>query len=91
MAIKSAQTNVGTTAVLLADGNEDDSREGFSFVLVNRGTVSVFLGPSNVTTATGLEVGVGESFDAILGGSDKLYAIAPSGSQRVDVIKSGVK
>lgn len=90
MPISSGQISVTSTATALTGASDDDERADFSVVATNRGTLSVFLGNSTVTTATGLELAVGATVNIELRPGDRLYAIAVSGTQRVDVLKAGV-
>lgn len=56
----------------------------------NRGTASVFVERvSTVTSADGFELGAGEGLRIGPVDSAGLYAVAASGSQRVDVIQVG--
>lgn len=90
MAIRSAQATVGTSAAVLVDAAGDDERADFSALVHNKGSVSVYLGGSGVTVATGYEVGAGEAVALSLTGSDTVYAISGTAGQRVDVLRSGV-
>lgn len=47
--------------------------------IYNAGTDEVYLGGSDVTSATGLPVVAGQSFSYDLGARDELYAICASG------------
>lgn len=91
MAIAARRVSVEVTATRLDTVADDaDSISGQSILVRNKGTVSVYIGPSNVTTATGFELAVGESasFEASVG--DALYGIAASGGQTVHVLETGV-
>lgn len=90
--VRSSQITVGVAATKLAPLEVDNTMAGFTVVVVNRGTGSIFLGGSTaVTTGTGLEVAAGGSFSINLdGGSDEIWAIATAGTQRVDVLRAGV-
>lgn len=80
----SAQVTVTASATLL-----DQSTVGARSLLVrNRGSVSVYLGASNVTVNTGFQLDVGEAVTAdfpTFGGG--LYGIVASGSSRMDVLE----
>jgi heptaprenylglyceryl phosphate synthase len=90
MAVAAAQASVTTTASKIVDPSKDDARQDFAATVHNKGTASIFLGGSDVTTANGYEVAVGEAVSFVLTGSDSLYAVAASGTQRVDVLRTGV-
>lgn len=80
------QAAVTTSASLVAAG---DANAPTSIVLRNRGTASVFWGyASTVSLTTGVELGVGEWLAVPCDSGDKIYAIAASGSQRVDWARS---
>lgn len=91
MAVASAQASVGTSASKIIDPGLDDARQDFAASIHNKGTVSIFLGGSGVTTGNGYEVGAGEAVSLVLTGSDAVYAVAASGTQRVDVLRTGVQ
>jgi hypothetical protein len=87
MAVLSSRATVIATAVRL-DIPETVTR--WSITFVNRGTDPIFIGGAGVTTATGLELGVGERMSMMLRPTDGgVYAIAATGSQRVDRVQIG--
>lgn len=90
MAIKTAQATVTTTAAAVAVGAGDDTSMGWAATVCNRGTVSVFLGGPDVSIANGYEVLPGGVFAGSFSAADDLWAVAASGSQRVDVLRAGV-
>lgn len=90
MAVHSAQASVGTTATKIVDSTADNNLPGFSALIHNKGTVSIFVGDSGVTTATGYEIGAGEAAAFGLYAGDDVYAISGTAAQRVDVFRSGV-
>lgn len=51
--------------------------------LQNRGSSSIFVGPSGVTSSSGLEIGKGSTLEARIGAAVALYAVAASGTQDV--------
>ena len=86
----SQQVSVGTTATRVDVTDPWYANSALGSVLVrNRGSVSVFLGGSAVTTANGFELGAGESVSMDLGTKDTLYGIVASGTARVDVVQIG--
>lgn len=91
MALGNAQVSVGTTATLLS-ATETDDRSGSSIaVKVPSGAAAaVFVGKSDVTTATGFSVAVGESVALDLQPGEALYGIVASGTVTVHVLRSGV-
>lgn len=83
MAFLGVQVTVTTAATLVVTGAAQKGAQ-----IVNRGTASVFLGSSAVTTA-GFEVAAGEAFSIDdMGTGDDLYAICASGTVRVDVLRA---
>lgn len=64
--------------------------DGHSVCVRNRGTGAIYLGPASVTTSNGYQLDAGESAAFDLVGSEALYAIAASGTQRVDTLGVGV-
>lgn len=87
--MKGARVTVNTTATRLDVGRGTGG--GFGSVLVrNRGSVSVDLGGSDVTTGNGFELEAGEAVTLDLATSDGgLYGIAASGTVRCDVLQVG--
>lgn len=84
MTLGNNQASIGTTRgpVITADQNSP------AYVTVkNRGTVSVFLGDSAVTTGNGFELAAGEEEVVGLDPGETLYAVATSGTQRVDALR----
>ena len=78
---------VGTSAVRL-DMVETVTR--WALTIANRGTASIFVGGSSVTTANGFELAVGERLSMTLRPSDGgLYAVAAEAGQRVDRLQVG--
>lgn len=93
MALTTSRVSAATTATLAA-GVASDTAFGTVVdwaTLTNRdATVSVFLGASNVTTATGMELKAGESVTVWgLRADEDLYAIVAAGTVRVDVLSKG--
>lgn len=87
MAVQAAQVSVTTSPTPLNTADPDALS-----VLVRlpaAATASVYVGPSNVTTATGVELPAGAAITVDLGG-DVLYGIVASGTQTVHVLRLGV-
>lgn len=85
MSLANGQTTVGTspTALVAADQNSP-----VTVKVRNRGTASVFLGGPAVTTATGFELAQTDpTVDVMLDPGEVLYAVAGSGSHRLDVLR----
>ncbi len=81
------RVNVGTTVTQL---HTVETVTRYALTITNRGTASIFVGGSDVTVAEGSELAVGERMSMVLRSSDGgLYAIAATGSQRVDRIQVG--
>lgn len=78
-AVASAAQSVTTSAAALSSPL---SGRKYLF-LQNRGTASIFVGPSGVTTSSGLEIGKGSTLEARIGAAVSLYAVAASGTQDV--------
>lgn len=98
MAVAAVRITVATTATLLNTTSDNDpqvmSKTGViqtSEVAVhNKGAASVYLGPSGVTTATGFELAVGETYGGVLAPDDTLYGICASGTVICHVLLTGV-
>lgn len=86
MAVFTQQITVTSTATALTNAtNTVDGRSG-GMSICNRGSASVFLGGVGVTTATGFQLDVGQTFSA--DPASGWFAIAASGSHRVDVLSA---
>lgn len=87
MAVLASRATIGTTATRL-DTVETVTR--WALTIVNRGTVSIFVGGAGVTTATGFEIAAGERLSMTLRPTDAgLYAISTEAGQRVDRLQVG--
>jgi len=87
MAVLATRIQVTPTAKRL-DVPETVTR--WALTIVNRGTESIFLGGAGVTVAEGLELGVGERMSITLRPGDAgLFAVANTGSHRVDRLQVG--
>lgn len=89
MAVKHSRVTVTTTAAAVST-QTDDPRADFSATLRNAGTASIFIGGSTVTAANGFELPAGASLSVDFRAGDVLHAIVASGTQRLDIIWSGV-
>jgi hypothetical protein len=91
MAIDSRAVSVATTATRLDTASESDSVSGSAVALNNNGSATVYIGDSDVTTATGFPLAAGASISFNLDGpSDALYGIVASGTVEVRVLEVGV-
>jgi hypothetical protein len=89
MAIETAADTVATTATALAAGG-GEGRGADTTITVKpaaAGSAEVYIGPVGVTTATGLPLGGGMSFDLNVG--DALYGIVATGTVAVRVMEHG--
>lgn len=89
MAFETAAVTVATTATALGAGG-GDGRGYVTTITVKpaaAGSAEVYLGPSGVTTATGLPLGGGISFS--LNAGEALYGIVASGTVAVRVLEHG--
>jgi hypothetical protein len=94
MSIESTAVTVAATATLLATGGASAAtRSAPGSVVTLKPAVAgtgdgVFVGSNTVTTATGLPLGGGMSFD--LGDEEALYGIVASGTVEVRVLEHGI-
>jgi hypothetical protein len=88
--ITSDHIPVGTTAELLVGTSDDDSIRGISAAVKNAGAASIFLGPDDVTTATGYELAAGGELGIDLAPGEELYGIVATGTQAAQVLRAGV-
>jgi hypothetical protein len=75
-AVASAAQTITTTAAALSSPL---ANRKYLF-LQNRGSGSIFVGPTGVTTATGLEIGKGSTLEARIGAAVSLFAVTASGT-----------
>jgi hypothetical protein len=91
MAVVAASVTVATTATLLSASSETDHASGQSvMVKVPTGGATVYIGGSGVTSAAGFPVAAGEATAFDLSPEDALYGITASGTQAVNVLRTGV-
>ena len=86
MSVAAATVTIGTTPTLIATG-----LNGASWVYLHAptGANTVYVGPSNVTTATGLELPKGALQIFWLAETDRLYGIVASSTQPLMTMQSG--
>lgn len=90
MAVSAASVTVATTATVLTSAESDD-RAGFSvLVKVPAEGATVYLGGSGVTTGAGYPLAEGEAMAFDLSPGESLFGIVASGTQAVNVLRSGV-
>lgn len=82
MAVKHSQVSVGTTAVSLTAGvAETDNTYGRAVLVYNEGSVTVYIGGSEVTTSSyGYPLVAGGEIALDVAGSDEPFAICGSSS-----------
>ena len=86
MSLSGAVVTITTSPTLVATG-----LNGASWVYLHAptGGNTIFVGPSNVTVATGLELPKGALHEFWLAETDKLYGIVASSTQPLMVMQSG--
>ena len=86
MSLNGSVVTVGTSATVLATG-----KTGASWVYLHApaGGNTIFVGPSTVTAANGLELPKGELHEFWLAETDVLYGIVASATQALMVMQSG--
>jgi len=86
VSLESSSVTIGTSATVIATG-----KTGASWVYLHAptGANTVYIGPSTVTAATGLELPKGALQTFWLAEADVLYGIVASSTQPLMVLKSG--
>ncbi len=86
MSLGAATITITTSPTLIATG-----LNGASWVYLHAptGGNTIYVGPSNVTTATGLELPKGELHEFWLAETDKLYGIVATSTQPLMTMQSG--
>ena len=86
MSLGAATITITTSPTLIATG-----LNGASWVYLHAptGGNTIFVGPSNVTTATGYELHKGEMQQFWLAETDKLYGIVATSTQPLMTMQSG--
>ena len=86
MSLNGSVVTVGTTATAIATGKVGAS---WTYLHAPTGGNTVFIGPSSVTAANGLELPKGELHEFWLAETDVLYGIVATSTQPVMVMQSG--
>ena len=86
MSLNGSVVTVGTSATVIATG-----KTGASWVYLHAptGGNTIFIGPSTVTVANGLELPKGALQTVWLAEADTLYGIVATSTQSLMVLKSG--
>jgi len=86
VSLESTVVTVGTAATVIATG-----KTGASWVYLHAptGANTIFVGPSTVTVASGLELPKGALHTFWLAEADTLYGIVATSTQSLMVLKSG--
>lgn len=92
MAASGRRVTVTTSPTRLDTADKSqDHQSGDTIVLRNTdASASVDIGGASVASGSGFELVAGAGLSYDLAGSDGLYAIAASGTVRVDVLETGV-
>lgn len=86
MSIASSTVTIGTTPTLIATGLNGAS---WLYLHAPTGSNTVYVGPSNVTTATGMELPKGALNSFWLAETDKLYGIVATSTQPLMTMQTG--
>ena len=90
MAAKGTRVAVATAATKLNTASTDSSA-GSALLVRNRdASASVYIGASNVTTATGYELLAGESLPVDLDPGEDIYAICAASTVTCHVLEVGI-
>ena len=86
MSLESSAVTIATTATVIATG-----KTGASWVYLHAptGGNTIYIGPSTVTVANGLELPKGALQTVWLAEADTLYGIVASSTESLMVLKSG--
>ena len=86
MSLGAATVTITTSPTLIATG-----LNGASWVYLHAptGGNTIYVGPSNVTTATGLELPKGELHEFWLAETDKLYGVVATSTQPLMTMQTG--
>lgn len=87
MAMTSRAVTIATTATRI-DADEGGSSTSQGASVYNAGTATVYLGGSDVTTANGYPLAVGEHLSVDLALAHVLYGIVATGTQAVRVLEA---
>jgi len=86
VSLESTVVTVGTAATVIATGKTGAS---WLYLHAPTGGNAIFVGPSTVTVASGLELPKGAVTEIWLAEADTLYGIVASNTQALMVLKSG--
>ena len=86
MSLNGSVVTVGTSATVIAIGKVGAS---WTYLHAPTGGNTVFIGPSTVTVANGLELPKGELHEFWLAETDVLYGIVATSTQALMVMQSG--
>jgi hypothetical protein len=86
VSLGAATVTITTSPTLIATGLNGAS---WLYIHAPLGGNTVYIGPSNVTTATGLELPKDELHEFWLAETDKLYGIVASSTQALMTMQSG--
>jgi hypothetical protein len=86
VSIAASTVTITTSPTLIATGLVGAS---WLYIHAPAGGNTIFVGPSNVTTATGLELPKGELHEFWLADTDKLYGIVATSTQALMTMQSG--
>jgi hypothetical protein len=86
VSLNGSVVTVGTSATVIATGKVGAS---WTYLHAPTGGNTIFVGPSTVTAANGLELPKGELHEFWLAETDVLYGIVATSTQPVMVMQSG--
>jgi len=86
VSIAASTVTIGTTPTLIATGLNGTS---WLYLHAPTGSNTIFIGPSSVTTATGLELPKGALHSFWLAETDKVYGIVATSTQSLMTMQSG--
>jgi len=89
MSISSAVVSVGTAVTALSVA-ETDPLPRFTIALYNAGTATVYVGASNVTTATGFPLAASGTLSIDCDKAEGVYGIVATGTVSVNCLYQGV-
>jgi archaellum component FlaG (FlaF/FlaG flagellin family) len=88
VAARASRLTVTTTPVELTGA--DQGQSSGSSILVQAGSVTVYVGGSTVTAADGFPIAAGATLTLDLDPGELLYAVAASGSTTVHVLRTAL-
>lgn len=90
MATDVRAVSVATTATRLDTSSETDLARGSSVAVYNNGSATIYVGDSDVTTATGFPLAAGASLSLDLDPAESLYGVVASGTVEARVLEAGL-